>query len=298
LRGTCRHVLPGQKLIEGRIVRETPMSPQRAVFFVSDGTGITAETLGQTLLTQFDAVQFSTTTLPFINNPDRARQTVDYINHMAQQSGTRPLIFSTTVNDEIRAILRGAQGMFLDLFDTFVHSIEQELVQKSSHAQGRAHGVANSQRYTSRIEAMNYAMEHDDGQTSRDLGRADLILVAPSRCGKTPTTLYLALQHGIFACNMPLTPEDLEHQRLPSALDGFEGKLFGLTSDPERLSQVRTERRPGSKYASLAQCAFEVRQAEQLYARKGVPFVNSANMSIEEIATVAMQEKGLRRATF
>ena len=274
------------------------MSSQRAVFFVSDGTGITAETLGQTLLTQFDGVSFQTTTLPFINSPDRARQTVDYINHLAQQTDSRPLIFSTTVNDEIRAILRGAQGMFLDLFDTFVHSIEEELVLKSSHAQGRAHGVANSQRYTSRIEAMNYAMEHDDGQSARELGRADLILVAPSRCGKTPTTLYLALQHGIFACNVPLTVEDLEGQRLPSALDGFDRKLFGLTSDPERLSQVRTERRPGSKYASLAQCAYEVRQAEQLYARKDIPFVNSANMSIEEIATVAMQEKGLRRTTF
>jgi regulator of PEP synthase PpsR (kinase-PPPase family) len=274
------------------------MKGQRAVFFVSDGTGITAETLGQTLLTQFDAVEFQTTTLPFINSPDRARQTVDYINHMAQQSGTRPLIFSTTVNDEIRAILRGAHGLFLDLFDTFVHSIEQELVQKSSHAQGRAHGGANSQRYESRIDAMNYAMEHDDGQSTRELQRADLILVAPSRCGKTPTTLYLALQHGLFACNVPLTVDDLEAQRLPSVLDGLESKLFGLTSDPERLSHVRNERRPGSKYASLAQCAYEVRQAEQLYAKKGVPFVNSANMSIEEIATLAMQEKGLRRATF
>ncbi|HZP12893.1 MAG TPA: pyruvate, water dikinase regulatory protein [Nevskiaceae bacterium] len=274
------------------------MPSQRAVFFVSDGTGITAETLGQTLLTQFDGVAFQTTTLPFINSPDRARQTVDYINHMAEQSGARPLIFSTTVNDEIRSILRGAQGMFLDLFDTFVHSIEQELVLKSTHAQGRAHGRNNQQRYNSRIDAMNYAMEHDDGQSTRDLSRADLILVAPSRCGKTPTTLYLALQHGIFACNVPLTVDDLEQQRMPSVLDGYDGKLFGLTSDPERLSQVRTERRPGSKYASLAQCAYEVRQAEQLYARKGVPFVNSANMSIEEIATVAMQEKGLRKATF
>ena len=274
------------------------MSRQRAVFFVSDGTGITAETLGQTLLTQFDGVEFQTTTLPFINSADRARQTVDYINHMVEQGGARPLIFSTTVNDEIRAILRQAQGMFLDLFDTFVHSIEQELLQKSTHAQGRAHGLGNQRRYTSRIDAMNYAMEHDDGQSTRELTRADVILVAPSRCGKTPTSLYLALQHGVFACNVPLTVEDLEAQRLPSTLNGFEAKLFGLTSDAERLAQVRTERRPGSKYASLAQCAYEVRQAEQLFERKGIPFVNSANMSIEEIATVAMQEKGLRRATF
>jgi regulator of PEP synthase PpsR (kinase-PPPase family) len=273
-------------------------APQRAVFYVSDGTGITAETLGQTLLTQFDGVDFQATTLPFINSVDRARQTVDYINHVAAQTGARPLIFSTTVNDEIRAILRGAQGFFLDLFDTFVHAIEGELVQKSTHAQGRAHGLANLQRYSSRIEAMNFAMEHDDGQSARDLSRAEVILVAPSRCGKTPTTLYLALQHGIFACNAPLTEDDLEAQRFPKALGGFEKKLFGLISDPERLAQVRGERRPGSKYASLAQCAYELRQAEQMFVRHGVPFVNSANMSIEEIATVAIHEKGLRRAKF
>jgi hypothetical protein len=274
------------------------MNPQRAVFFVSDGTGITAETLGQTLLTQFDSVDYQTTTLPFINSVERARQTVDYINHVAAQGQARPLIFSTTVNDEIRTILRGAQGFFLDLFDSFVHAIEGELGQSSTHAQGRAHGVANVQRYTSRIDAMNFAMEHDDGQTSRDLARADIVLIAPSRCGKTPTSLYLALQHGLFASNVPLTVEDLDAQRLPQFLAGFEPKLFGLSSDPERLHQVRTERRPGSKYASLAQCAYELREAEQLFTRLGIPFVNSANMSIEEIATVAMQEKNLRRATF
>jgi regulator of PEP synthase PpsR (kinase-PPPase family) len=236
--------------------------------------------------------------LPFINTTDKARSTIDYINFVARDSGTRPLVFSTTVNDEVRAILRGADGLFLDLFDHFVHGIELELGVKSTHTQGRAHGMADPRRYSARIDAMNYAMEHDDGASTRDLSSADIILIAPSRCGKTPTSLYMALQHGLFATNVPLTEEELEAQRLPQVLRGMEHRCFGLTADPERLAQVRSERRPGSRYASFAQCAYELRQAEQIYRRFNIPSVNSTNMSIEEIATVAMQEKNLRKQTF
>lgn len=274
------------------------MPQPRVVFFLSDGTGITAETLGSTLLTQFEGMEFDRTTLPFINTPAKAMAAVAMINQLAARDGVRPFVFSTTVNDEVRSILRGCNALFLDLFDAHIHAIEHELGQKSTHATGRAHGLSDARKYTARIAAMNYAMEHDDGASVRDLGRADLILIAPSRCGKTPTTLYLALQHGLFATNFPLTEDDLEHLRLPTPLVGMEGLCFGLTSDAERLAQVRTERRPGSKYASLAQCAYELRQAEQLYRRHGIPFVNSANMSIEEIATVVMQEKDLRRQVF
>lgn len=274
------------------------MAQPRVVFFLSDGTGITAQTLGNTLLTQFDGVEFRPTTLPFINTVEKARATVDAINQLAARQEQRPIVFSTTVNDEIRAILRACNCLFLDLFDTFVHAIEGELGQKSTHAQGRAHGVADSSRYNARIAAMNYAMEHDDGQSTRDISKADLILIAPSRCGKTPSSLYLALQHGLFATNFPLTDDDLEHLKLPKSLNGLESKCFGLTSEPERLAQIRTERRPGSKYASLAQCAYEIRQAEQLYRRYNIPFISSANRSIEEIATVVMQEKDLRRQMF
>ncbi|TXH04037.1 MAG: kinase/pyrophosphorylase [Nevskiaceae bacterium] len=274
------------------------MGQPRTVFFLSDGTGITAETLGNTLLTQFDGVEFKKTTLPFINTPEKARATVDLINQLASRQETRPLVFSTTVSDEIRGILRGCKVLFMDLFDGYIHTIEDELQQKSTHAAGRAHGVADASRYNARIAAMNYAMEHDDGQSTRDLSKADLILIAPSRCGKTPTSLYLALQHGLFATNFPLTEDDLEQLRLPKSLEGLAGKCFGMTSDPERLSQIRTERRPGSRYASLAQCAYELRQAEQLYRRYNIPFISSAAMSIEEMATMVMQEKNLRRQTF
>lgn len=270
----------------------------RHVFFVSDRTGITAETLGNGLLTQFESFDLKKSTLPFVTTPEKARAAVDYINHLAGTSGQRPLVFSTTVNDEIRDILRGAKALFLDLFDTFIPAIEQELGAKSTHAAGRAHGLSDSNRYRSRIDAMNFALEHDDGLSTRKLEAADIILIAPSRCGKTPTSLYLAMQHGLFATNFPLTEDDLETLKLPKSLQGYDSKLFGLTFDAERLAQVRSERRGGSKYASLAQCSFELRQAERLYEKYNVPFVNSANMSIEEIATVAMQEKDLRKQSF
>lgn len=266
----------------------------RPVFFVSDGTGITAETLGNTLLTQFETVTFRKTTLPFINTLDKARSTVEYINHVARE-GTRPIVLSTTVNDDVRTVLRGCDALFLDLFDTYIHTIEDELGQKSTHAQGRAHGPGDRRRYDARIEAVNFALEHDDGQSTRDLSKAQLILIAPSRCGKTPTSLYLALQYGVFATNFPLTEDDLESLQLPKSLAPFRDRCFGLTSEAERLSQVRSERRPGSRYASLAQCAYELRQVESLYRRHNIPFLNSASMSIEEIAALVMQEKSLQR---
>lgn len=268
------------------------------VFFVSDRTGITAETLGNGLLTQFDQFHFRRQTLPFVNSTEKAETTVQYINHVAKDSGRRPLIFSTTVTDEVRAILRRADAIFFDLFETFIPALEKALDTQSTHEAGRAHGLSDAGRYRIRMDAINFALEHDDGGSTRKLVQADLIIIAPSRCGKTPTSLYLAMQHGLYATNYPLIEEDLEALRLPKVLQPYESKLFGLTSDPERLAQVRSERRPGSPYASVTQCAYELRQAEGLYKRRGIPFVNSANMSVEEIASVAMQEKNLRRESF
>lgn len=274
------------------------MARQRIVFFVSDRTGLTAETLGNTLLTQFEDVEFRKTTLPFINTAERAAQAVSRINDAAKLASDRPIVFSTTVDDSIRSVLRNTNGLFLDLFDTYIPSIEKELGQPGSRTVGRVHGMANTERYHARIDAINFAMAHDDGLTQKDYERSDLILVAPSRCGKTPTCLYMAMQHGLFAANYPLTDEDLEHAKLPEKLMKFRDKIYGLTNAPERLHRVRSERRPGSKYASLEQCTYELRQAEQLFARYNIPFVNSEDKSVEEIAVTVMQDKNLRRQTF
>lgn len=294
--GRIRWPVPaGSGTITGMANTDTP---QRSIFFLSDRTGITAETLGATLLTQFDEDSFKQSTLPFINTPEKARSALEYIEHTGRNSGLQPIIFSTTVSDEVRGILRGGEALFLDLFDMFLPSLEGALNAKSAHRVGRAHGIADEGVYESRIDAMNFALAHDDGVGESGYGDAEVILIAPSRCGKTPACIYMAMQYGIFAANYPLTEDDLEHKGLPRALAPYRDKLYGLCIDPQRLHQIRSERRRGSQYAALPQVSYELRQAEQLYKRHGLPFASTTNKSIEEIATLVMQDKHLRRRSF
>lgn len=271
---------------------------KRSIFYLSDRTGITAESLGTTLLTQFDESEFRQSTLPFINSPDKALSAAEYIDHIYAESGLRPIVFSTTVTDEVRSILRESKALFLDLFDQFLPALEDELKVKSAHIVGRAHRKPDDDKYQERIDAMNYALKFDDGISSEGYDEADVVLIAPSRCGKTPACIYMAMQHGIFAANYPLTEEDLETKQLPKMLNSHKSKLYGLSIDPERLHNIRSERRRGSKYASLPQVSYELRQAESMYKRFNIPCTNTTNMSIEEIATFIMQEKGLRRHSF
>jgi regulator of PEP synthase PpsR (kinase-PPPase family) len=262
------------------------------VFFLSDSTGITAETLGNTLLTQFPGRRLERRTIPFITSVEQAHEVVAVIDQLAAK-GPRPIIFSTTVGNEIRAVLSRSQGHFFDLFGAHIGRLEQALHASASGQPGQAHGVGDAARYQSRMAAVEYAIEHDDGQSLRALERAELILIAPSRCGKTPTTMYLALQHGILAANFPLVEEDFASLSLPKPLQPFVDKCFGLTSLPVRLSQIRQERRPGSDYASLGQCTYELRNAEDMYRVNQVPYVNSASMSVEEISATVLQRMQL-----
>lgn len=265
----------------------------RPVYFLSDSTGITAETLGNTLLTQFPATEFDRITIPFITTADQARAVVKVIDHRAA-TGPQPIVFSTAVGSDIRQTLGTCNGIIVDLIGTHVGLLERALGTEASGEPGRAHGLGNAARYQSRMAAVEYAMEHDDGQSLRALEKAQVILVAPSRCGKTPTTMYLALQHGIFAANFPLVDEDFEREGLPRPLRPFVSKCFGLTTNPLRLSQVRTERRRGSPYASLRQCGFELRSAERLYVSHGIPYLNSASVSVEEMAATILQKMNLK----
>jgi regulator of PEP synthase PpsR (kinase-PPPase family) len=262
------------------------------VFFLSDSTGITAETLGNTLLTQFPSRHLERRTIPFITTAEQANEVVAVIDRLAA-AGPRPIIFSTTVDNDIRAVLARSRGHFFDLFGAHIGQLEQALHVPASGQPGQAHGVGDAVRYQSRMAAVEYAIEHDDGQSVRALERAELILIAPSRCGKTPTTMYLALQHGILAANFPLVEEDFVRLSLPKPLLPFVDKCFGLTSLPVRLSQIRQERRPGSDYASLGQCTYELRNAEDMYRVNRVPYVNSASMSVEEISATVLQRMQL-----
>ena len=268
---------------------------RRTVFFVSDQTGVTAETMGHSLLTQFDGLEFRQVTLPFISSVDKAEEAVRKINATAVADGTRPVVFSTLVKGDLRSVVKRSNGLFLDFFDAFLTPLEAELEVKSSEREGRAHGIADQLVYSTRIEATNFALAADDGGVTADYQRADVILVGVSRSGKTPTCIYMAMQYGVFAANYPFTEEDFEGKQLPVMIRPFTGKLFGLTIAPQRLQQIRNERRPGSRYASLAQCEFEVRNAETLFQRYSIPYLNTTECSIEEIASRIIERKGIER---
>lgn len=270
----------------------------RTVFFVSDGTGITAETFGNSILAQF-SIKPRHVRRPFIDTADKAHQVVREINAAAEREGVRPIVFTTLVDAEVLGIVvDGSRGMVFDMFKTFVEPLEIEFGIKSNHRVGRFSDPAKDNEYNQRIEAINFALEHDDGQSSRSLAEADVVLIGVSRSGKTPTSLYLAMQHGVKAANVPLIPEDFDRGVLPSMLKPYKKKCFGLTIAPERLAEIRHERRPSSNYASLENCRAEVASAESMMRREGISWLSSTHKSIEEIATTILRDIRPDRLTY
>ena len=268
----------------------------RTVFFISDQTGVTAETLGHSLLTQFDAQEFRQLTVPFVDSIDKAKQAVDEVNAKAASEELKPLVFSTLVQDDVREVVRNdCECLVIDFFDAFLGPLEQELGVQSSHTSGRAHGMADLQSYDQRIDATNFAMANDDGVNTQHYDKADVILLGVSRSGKTPTCLYLALNYGVYAANYPLSEEELEAAAVPKALLHHRTKLYGLTIAPERLAEIRKERRAVGRYASHQQVSFEVRAAEALFKRHGIPYVDTTRFSIEEIASTILNVTGVER---
>lgn len=258
------------------------------VFFLAGGTGISAETLGNLMIQQFPSVTFARRKVPFITTVEQARKVVVELDAAVTDSVT-PIAFSTVSDEVVRQELQKTRCAFVDLFGSHLATVERILHVNATHGVAALHGVGDTRRYDARMKAIEFAMEHDDGASLRNLEQADLILVAPSRCGKTPTSMYLALQHGLKVANYPLVPEDFESGDLPRPVRDLSERCFGLLSTSARLSQVRGERRPGSTYASLAQCSYELRRAEALYRAHRIPSINSASMSVEEMAAVIMQ---------
>ena len=255
--------------------------------------------LGNSLLTQFEDFRFERLTIPFVDSPEKAAAAIAQINETAVREGKRPIVFSSVVDESMaRQIRTQVNAQTLDLFQIFIAPLEAELQAKSSHAAGRSHGIANSHEYFARMEAINFSQTHDDGAATRDLSKAQVILVGVSRCGKTPTSLYLALQFGVLAANYPFTPDDFADRKIPDSVRPWRDRLFGLTINPERLQQIRAERRPNSKYASLENCRYEVRECEALFDREGIPVLDTTAKSIEEIATTIVHRAKLQRHVF
>ncbi|WP_076413558.1 pyruvate, water dikinase regulatory protein [Shewanella sp. UCD-KL12] len=268
----------------------------RKVFYISDGTAITAEVFGHAVLSQFP-IEFDALTIPFVETEAKANAIKAQINDCFITTGERPLVFHSIVKPEIRDIIYSSEGIDYDFLNTFVAPLEQQLGIKASPVVHRTHGKAND-GYEARIDAINYTMDNDDGQTLKNIDKADLVLLGVSRCGKTPSSLYLSMQFGIKAANYPFVEDDMDNLKLPDALKRNKKKLFGLTIDPERLHEIRQSRMENSRYSSLRQCRLEVKEVEMMYKRERIPFVNTTNHSVEEIATKILAETGLERHMF
>jgi regulator of PEP synthase PpsR (kinase-PPPase family) len=257
---------------------------------------VTAETIGHSLLSLFGGRAFHTVTMPFVLNPGQATGVVARINALGAEQKSKPIVFCTVVDKDTRTIIKQANALVLDLFSTFVGQLEAELGAEAGVAGVPAmHGAKTDPTYAARIDATNYALANDDGAGARDYRSANVVLIGVSRSGKTPTCLYLALQYGVFAANCPLTEDELEAGALPKALVPHKQKLYGLILKPERLQQIRSERRPGSRYASAQQVQYELRAAQALFDRLGVPHLDVTECSIEEIASRIMDQMGLAR---
>jgi len=265
------------------------------VFFISDRTGITAETLGHTLLTQFGTIKFEYHTLPFINSLEKTRHAVETINQSASSNGHTPLVFSTLIDDECKVILAQSRGFIIDFFEAFIQPLEKQLDTHSSHTTGLSHGISDESRYMSRIEALNFTLSNDDGVSTRHYPAADVLILGVSRSGKTPTCLNLALQYGLRAANYPLTAEEVLNGTLPESLAPYKEKIFGLTISAKRLHRIREKRRPDSTYASLQQCQKEIRTIEALFHHENIAYADTSQISIEEISTIIMEKMDIKR---
>jgi regulator of PEP synthase PpsR (kinase-PPPase family) len=269
----------------------------RPVFYVSDGTGITAETIGHSLLTQFTETRFVSDRFAFVDSVERAQEAAAKIRASAEQHGVRPVVINSCMDSDVGAALAESGALMLDVFAPFIEPLERELGESRQRRVGQAHGIVDFDTYHRRINAMNFALTHDDG-AALDYADADLVLVAVSRAGKTPTCVYLALHYGIRAANYPLTEEDLAHDELPARLRPHRNKLFGLTIDPIRLQQIRQERRPNSRYAQLETCKREVSAAEMMFRAERIPTLSTTHTSIEEISSKVLTTLGIQREMF
>ena len=272
----------------------------RAAYYISDGTAITSEVFGHALLSLFP-IEFNHVTIPFVETEQQAHQTVKRISDNFKRTGERPLVFFTIVNKDIREIISNSEGIHYNFLDQFIAPLEKAIGVPSQPEKHRTHSI-HGETYDIRIDAVNYALANDDGSNLKEYGKADIILVGVSRTGKTPTSLYLALQYGIKAANYPFTDDDMHdvHDKfqLPNALKPYKKKLFGLTISPDRLHQIRSERRANSTYASKQQCRMEIREVENLYRKEKIPFLNSTHFSIEEISAKIIANTGLVRRKY
>jgi len=274
------------------------LNQRRDVFYVSDGTAITCETLGHAVLGQFPFIA-NEQTIPFVENTTKALQVVQRINQAKKETGSQPVVFLSTVVPEVKAILMTADANIYDVLSMLVEPIQKDLQLEATPKLQRSRSVSKDEKaYYDRISAVEYTLSHDDGISLKNIEEADLILLGVSRSGKTPTSLYMALQFGVRVINYPFISEDMQTLRLPPVFEIYRHKLFGLTIDTHRLSEIRNERLADSTYASEQQCQEELDKVETLFRREAIPYINTSSLSVEEISARILQKTGLKRSMF
>lgn len=282
-------------MIVPKFIFDAHMSPQK-IIYISDGTGITAETLGTSLLSQFKSRAFVTERYPYIDDIDKAQELSEKLIVDNRDAETKPILFASLVDENIRKPFNNPLFHFFDLFGEFIPKLSQCLQESPDPGMRRVHSMQDSERYTARIDAVNYALNCDDGLGSKHYPIAEVILIGVSRSGKTPTSLYLALNFGVLCANYPFTEESLESHELPKVLEAHKGKLFGLTISPQRLCNIRQARRAKSRYADYEQCQKELNTLNRIYQKHGIPYLDTTERSIEEIATIIMTTMHLKRS--
>jgi len=236
---------------------------------------MTAENLGRSLLVQFPNIQFESVTKPFVDNANKAQAIAEEINNEVQTSSQRPIVIDTILNSDVSDIIKTTDCFYIDIFSTFLSPWEQELGVNSAHNVGHPAIFKEDSRvvdtnYMQRIDAVHFALANDDGMHLHRYADADIILVGVSRTGKTPS-------------------------KLPNALVDHQKKLFGLTIRAARLAEIRNERKPNSNYANLRTCVDEIRQAETLYRQYKIPYIDTTQLSVEEISARMLQRAGIER---
>jgi regulator of PEP synthase PpsR (kinase-PPPase family) len=270
---------------------------RRTVFFISDSTGITAETIGHSILAQFEGIEFDSHRLPFVDDADKARAAALRIKTVYAQSGQKPIVVNTMAERALCDIVAESGALMMDVFAPFIGTLEEELGAKRSGAVNRSHGMIDFVKYEARINATNYTLAHDDG-LNVDYSDADVVLIGVSRSGKTPTCLYMALQNGVRAANYPQTEDDLDKLELPARLRPYPDPLYGLSNDAPNLAPISNQRRPNSRYAALEQARRELELADRMFRRENISSINTTHTSIEEIASKILDKLGIEKHLF
>ena len=250
---------------------------------VSDSTGDTVHSVARACLVQFDEAQ----AIEHVWSMVRTRSQIDHV--LAGIEANRGLVLFTMVNNALRQVLldgcRRWQVPAIPVLDPVIGALAAYLGRESRGLPGKQHLLDSE--YFARIDAMTFAINHDDGQSSWGINDADVCLVGVSRSSKTPTCLYLA-NRGIKAANVPFVPG----VQLPSELLLAEKPLVvGLTNDPERLIHLRRNRlsmldhNEATDYTDLEAVRIEVREARRVFAEHHWPVIDVTRRSIEETAS-------------